>query len=112
MHGVDVGVGEDVAAFWRSVEPEAEAEAVTVVVLRSIPQSLWHVGQGPSVVIVVVVGQDASLGGTKSVVVDTSLHCGMGPHLRVGQSVLRSDTNNSGRKVYRGNQSLVHIQRF
>jgi hypothetical protein len=91
VHGLEVGVGgEEAAVFFLTslaTTPEVEAGIVTVAVLRLIAQPLWHVGQGPSIVMVLVVVQHASLGGTKSVVVASRMHSGIGPHSRREQSV-------------------------
>jgi hypothetical protein len=68
-------------------------EVVTSTVSRKVAQPVWQVGHGPCVVVVVVLGQQESLGGTKSVVFSSRMHSGIGPHLRVGQPICASAMN-------------------
>lgn len=74
MHGAEevVDVGEE--SFLSKVA--SAAEVVTVTVLRMVAQPIWHVPQGPCVVVVLVVGQHLSLGGTRSVVVSSRMQAG------------------------------------
>jgi hypothetical protein len=71
----------------------AIAVVVTTTVVRSIAHPVWHVAQGPGVVIVGVVGQHGSLGGTKSVVVSRMMHSGIGPQVDVGQAIINQQSS-------------------
>ena len=91
VHGVAVvdTVADAVAVatcFFSSTS--AAAVVVIVTVCRSIAHPVWHDGQAPVEVTVGVVGQHGSLGGTLSVVIESMMHSGIGPQVKVGHAIL------------------------
>jgi hypothetical protein len=52
---------------------------VTVATTTSVLHPVWHVEHGPKIVLVGVVSQHGSLGGTKEVVVDMTIQSGAAP---------------------------------
>lgn len=83
VHGVEVGVGEEVSFLTR-----VASVVVTVTVFQAVAHPIWHVPQGPCEVVVDVVGQHGSLGGTKSVVVSSWMQSGANGQAYSGQTVV------------------------
>ena len=83
VHGVEVGVDEEVSFLAR-----VAAVVVTVTVFQVVSHPIWHVPQDPCEVVVVVVGQHGSLGGTKTVVVSSRMQSGANGQAYSGQTVV------------------------